>query len=65
MDPDPLKIKIQNIQAGNLTIVGFCNLRENFIKTGQSNKETDFYNVTNPKSCFKIKSKSRIKHALY
>ena len=33
----------------NTSIIGFRNYRENYIKTGQKNKETNFHNLTNQK----------------
>ena len=55
MDTDPvenaIKFKVENLSA-LLLIIGFRSHRENNIKTGKYNKETNFNNLTDPKACF-------------
>ena len=53
--------EIQNVKGGNLSktllILGLRNYKENYIKTVQKNKETDFHNLTDPKACCKYKER--------
>ena len=49
-------IKNQNAKAGNLSttllIIGVRYSTENYYKTGQQNKETNFHNLTDLKACY-------------
>ena len=33
-------------------IIGFCNYRYNYIRTGQQNNQTNFHNLADPKACY-------------
>ena len=64
VDPDLLNteppenaLKFKMSKVGNLStkllLIGFHNYRQNYIKTGQQNKETNFHILMDPKACFR------------
>ena len=50
-------MKILNVKGGTfstmLLISALRNYKEEYVKKGQKNKETDFHNLTDPKACCK------------
>ena len=46
------KLIVKNLST-TLIIIGFCNYRENYIKTGEYNNEIFFPDLMDPKACYK------------
>jgi hypothetical protein len=49
-DKDPPQNVLRFKMSTTLLMIGFRNYRENYIKTGQYNNETNFDNLTDPKT---------------